>query len=221
MDIKICGARLPEEINILQQELVSYAGLWTGISGHPHNLEDNTFRMLAAQCRNVTPIAVCVSKPVESLLALLMPTRVRMVQLHGFNGPRDVAVLKSAGFAVIKTLHLSDDGNCPESRWLSAYRSAGCDVFLMDRFGGPDQIGSSGAALPQAVVRDWCHRLSGDRLWLAGGLAADRIASLSEGTSIETADVDSAARHAGLICRKAARMLVTASLPSDHYRETA
>jgi phosphoribosylanthranilate isomerase len=221
MDLKICGARFPEEIAILEEEAVSYVGLWTGISGHPHNLEDDHFARLAALCDQVVPIAVCVSKPVDQMLAQLHPTRVRMVQLHGFNTPRDVALLKAAGYSVIKTLHLSDQGTCPESRWLGAYRAAGCDIFLMDRYGGPNQIGSCGTALPEAVVRDWCHRLNSDRVWLAGGLAAERIAHLSDSTTLETADVDSAARHAGAISRKAARMLVTASLPTAYYRETA
>lgn len=221
METKICGATRPEEIAILEHEDVRYCGLWTGIAGHPNDLADAQFASLAACCRNVTPVAVCVRKPVADLVALLRPTRVRMVQLHGFNTPRDVAELKAAGFTVIKTLHLADQGQCPEARWIAAYDAAGCDIYLMDRFGGPDQIGSCGKALPEPVLRDWQHRLAGRRIWLAGGLTADRIASLSEQGGIEAFDIDSAARHAGQICRKAARMLVTAARPADSYRLTA
>ena len=147
METKICGATRPEEIAILEHEDVRYCGLWTGIAGHPNDLSDAQFASLAACCRNVTPVAVCVRKPVTDLVALLRPTRVRMVQLHGFNTPRDVAELKAAGFTVIKTLHLADQGQCPEARWIAAYDAAGCDIYLMDRFGGPDQIGSCGKAL--------------------------------------------------------------------------
>ncbi|WP_149141621.1 hypothetical protein [Gemmobacter caeruleus] len=221
METKICGARLPEEIDILEQEAVRYCGLWTGIEGHPNDLDDLRFTTLAARCRNLTPVAVCVRKPVQQVIALLTPTRVRMVQLHGFNTPRDVAMLKDAGFTVIKTLHLGEDGACPEARWISAYDKAGCDIYLMDRFGGADQIGSCGKALPEPVLRDWRHRLAGRRLWLAGGLTPDRIALLSEEGGIEAFDIDSAARHGGHICRKAARMLVTAARPAESYRHIA
>lgn len=221
METKICGARLPEEIAILEREEVRYCGLWTGIAGHPKDLDDRHFADLAGRCKTVRPVAVCVRKPVERLLDLLLPTRVRMVQLHGFNTPRDVARLKEAGLTVVKTLHLSDAGDCLEARWLSEYERAGCDIFLIDRFGGPGEIGSCGKALPGPVLRDWRHRLAGRRLWLAGGLTADRVAALSEEGGIEAFDIDSAARNAGQICRKAVRMLVTAARPAESWRQIA
>ncbi|WP_269584447.1 hypothetical protein [Roseibium sp. Sym1] len=221
MDIKICGATTLEEIELLQQEGARYTGLWTGIDGHRYNLDDTLFHTLADRCRRIIPVAVCVRKPVAGLVNLLKETRVRHVQLHGFNAPRDVALLKQAGYTVIKTLHLKDDGSCLEERWIEAYAKLGTDIFLADRYQDPSRIGSTGQPLPDSVAEKWMGRLAGHRIWLAGGLNVERVSLLSEGGRVETADIDTAARHLGKIARKASRLLVTASRPAGLFKETA
>lgn len=221
MRIKICGATSREEIVMLEQEGVAYVGLWTGIDGHRYNLSNAQFRDMAAACRSITPVAVCVRKPIDALLALLEDAPVNHVQLHGFNMPRDVALLKARRYSVIKTLHVTDDGTSPEARWIDKYADAGCDIFLIDRYGGPDQVGSSGQPLSENIAREWQKHLSGHRVWLAGGLTPDRVARLSEECAIETADVDTAARHLGFIARQPTRLLVTAALPVEAFQEIA
>lgn len=218
MDLKICGVTSRDELDILIQEGASYAGLWTGIGGHPRNLSDAKFLELAERCRDITPIAVCVKRPVRDIWVLLCNTDVRHVQLHGFNPPRDIAFLKERGVTVIKTVHVDDAGLSPIERLVDCYRQAGCDIFLIDRFGGGGNIGSGGVCLGGRMVQTWTERLAGARVWLAGGLTADRISDLSEGSGIEAVDVDSAARlNGGAITRKAARLLVVASSPSQDF----
>ncbi|SFR40201.1 hypothetical protein [Litoreibacter janthinus] len=220
MDLKICGVTNCEELDILTQEGAQYAGLWTGIDGHPRNLTDAKFLELAERCTSITPIAVCIKRPVSDLWALLKNTSVRHVQLHGFNSPRDIAFLKDKGMTVIKTVHVDDTGASPIDRLIDAYRSNGCDIFLIDRFGGRQEIGSSGVSLGSQMVQRWMDRLDGARIWLAGGLTADRICDLSESNGIEAVDVDSAARlNGGEITRKAARMLVIASSPTNLFQQ--
>jgi phosphoribosylanthranilate isomerase len=219
MDLKICGITHKNELDILHQEGARYAGLWTGIDGHPRNLSDARFAELADHCRRVTPVAVCVKRPVRTLWAMLQHTDIRHVQLHGFNVPSDIAYLRAQGCTVIKTLHVTDNGDCPGERLIEPCIDAGCDVFLIDRFGGRRSIGSSGVSLDPTVVQRWQSRLQGHRVWLAGGLTADRINDLAEHSAIETVDVDSAARRdGGAIDRKAARMLVLASAPSSQIQ---
>lgn len=221
MDLKICGATSLIDIEILKQEGVRYGGLWTGITGHRRNLSDEDFITFANACGSLAPIAVCVKKPVKELCALLKQTPVKHVQLHGFNLPKDVEYLKERGFTAIKTLHVDETGNCPIERLIDPYKTAGCDVFLIDRFGGGDKIGSSGKSLGAPVIEHWVNRLHGERIWLAGGLTTDRVADLSEYPDIETADVDSAARRFDTISRKATRLLAVAAIPSDHIRRSA
>ncbi|NUB45453.1 hypothetical protein GEU84_013730 [Fertoebacter nigrum] len=212
MDLKICGITSHDELDIVDQEGASYAGLWSGIAGHPRNLSDKSLTELAERCQNVAPVAVCVKRPVAELWNLIRETRVRHVQLHGFNPPRDIAFLKDRGVTLIKTVHVNDDGESPVDRLVDSYRTAGCDIFLIDRFGGRQAIGSSGVCLCSRSVARWLDRLEGARVWLAGGLTPDRICGLPEDRRIEAVDVDSAARMAcGAIHRKAARMLVLAA----------
>ncbi|UWQ06640.1 hypothetical protein [Aliiroseovarius crassostreae] len=219
MDVKICGITEQSELEILHQEGVRYAGFWTGINGHPHNLHDARFVELTGKCRDVTPVAVCVKRPVRTLWSMLQHTDVRHVQLHGFNAPGDVAFLKAQGCTVIKTLHVTDNGDCPGERLIEGYAKSGCDVFLIDRFGGRQAVGSSGIRLEQPIVQRWQHHLQGHRIWLAGGLTADSISTLADQPGIETVDVDTAARlDGGAIHRKAARMLVLASAPSSQIQ---
>ncbi len=220
MDLKICGITNSEELDILSQEGAKYAGLWTGIDGHPRNLSDAKFMELAERCDKITPIAVCVKRPMDDLWSLLKNTDVRHVQLHGFNSPRDISFLKDKGVTVIKTVHVNDEGVSPIERMIDAYHKNGCDIFLIDRFGDSQSIGSSGVSLGQKMVTSWTKRLDGARIWLAGGLTADRICDLSEGSGIEAVDVDSAARlNGGEITRKAARLLVIASSPTNLFQQ--
>ena len=219
MDLKICGITQRSELDILNQEGARYAGLWTGIENHPRNLCDARLAELAEACRRVTPVAVCVKRPVRDLWQLLKHTPVRHVQLHGFNPPSDIAYLKAQGVTVIKTVHVTDRGDCPAERLIAPYQAAGCDIFLIDRFGGRAAIGSCGVSLPQEAVSTWLERLQGKRIWLAGGLTADRVSLLADQPLIETVDVDTAARHqGGPIHRKATRMLVLASAPSHQFQ---
>ena len=221
MDIKICGTTTLEEVALLDQEGVHYTGLWTGMCGHPYNLDDVLFRTLAERCKCISPVAVCVRKPVTELLGLLKGTQVHHVQLHGFNTPRDIGLLKEAGYTVIKTLHLKDDGTCLEDRWIEAYAKLGTDIFLADRYQDSSRIGSTGQPLLETVVESWVGRLAGHRIWLAGGLNVERISALSERDWVEAVDIDTAARHLGKIARKATRLLITASQPTSFFKKTA
>ncbi|MBV2358162.1 hypothetical protein KUH32_00100 [Thalassococcus sp. CAU 1522] len=219
MDLKICGITNRTELDILEEEGARYAGLWTGIDGHPRNLNDARFMELAESCQTVMPVAVCVKRPVRDLWSLLRMTNVRHVQLHGFNPPGDIAYLKDKGMTLIKTLHVDDHGGCPLERLIDSYRDAGSDVFLIDRFGGRQAIGSSGVSLCSQQADRWRERLNGARIWLAGGLTATRICELAEDERFEAVDVDSAARlKGGAIHRKAARLLVLASSPSNLFQ---
>ncbi len=211
MDIKICGLRLRDEVEAVESAGVTYAGLWTGIEGHANNLSDGAFMELSSLFTRVTPVAVCIGRPFERVIDLTMRSLVGHVQLHGFNTPSDIELMKARGLTVIKTLHITPDGFCPEERWLDAYIKAGADIFLLDRFEGTQQIGSTGRSLDDDIVSAWCNRLAGQRIWLAGGLNAARLGALAGSGAVETADIDSAARRHGQIHPRAVRDLVTAA----------
>lgn len=99
---------------------------------------------------------------------MLQRCAISWLQLHGFTPPGDVARLKQQQLKIIKTLHVSDNGDCPELRWLADYDAAGVDVYLIDRFVDRQQIGSTGQSLPRSVIDPLLVRLAGRRIWLAG-----------------------------------------------------
>ena len=199
MKIKICGATQLNEIDIANQCAVDYIGLWTGIEQHPRTLSEDNLVQLAKTCHGPQPVAVCV-KPVFPLLGeMLQRCAIPWSQLHGFTPPGEVARLKQQQLKIIKTLHVSDNGDCPELRWLPDYDAAGVDIYLIDRFVNRQRLGSTGQALPRTVIDTLLGQLAGRRIWLAGGITAATIGEFSAIPGIETLDIDSAARSDGII----------------------
>lgn len=199
MKIKICGATQLDEINIANQCAVDYLGLWTGIEQHPRTLSENRLAQLAMACNGPQPVAVCVKPSYPALGEMLQRCAIEWLQLHGFTPPGEVARLKTQRLKIIKTLHVSDSGDCPELRWLPDYDAAGVDVYLVDRFVDRQRLGSTGQALPRTVIETLLARLAGRRIWLAGGITATTIGEFAIIDGIEALDIDSAARSNGLI----------------------
>ncbi len=219
MKLKVCGATKVDEVHDVADAGADYVGLWTGMGNHPRNLDNDSFVRLANECGDAKPVAVCVKFDPDPLCRLMDRAGVRIVQMHGFTLPAGVKLMKERGFTVIKVLHIADDGAAPEARWLPAFAHAGVDIFLLDRHGRRGEIGSTGKALPVNTVRRWVKRLGGERLWLAGGLTADRILSLDVASRVEAADVDSAARIDGRLAYDSVAMLSAAVALKAHQMQ--
>ncbi len=155
--------------------------------------------LLAKACNGPQPVAVCVKPVFPQLGEVLQRCAIPWLQLHGFTPPRDVARLKQQQLKIIKTLHVSDNGDCPELRWLPDYDAAGVDIYLIDRFVDCQRLGSTGQALSRTVRETLLTRLAGRRIWLAGGISADTIGEFAAIPGIEALDIDSAARSNGII----------------------
>ncbi|OMH29122.1 hypothetical protein [Motiliproteus sp. MSK22-1] len=199
MNLKICGATSVREISLLDSVGVKFVGLWTSISGHKRNLDDDHFTTLATRCRRVKPVAVCVKPDIEHVANLCESTGVEWVQLHGFGPPSQVQEFNKRGLKVIKTLHVTDAGDCPEIRWLDDYDKAGVNVFLIDRFVDRQAIGSTGQSLPPRVLRETIDLLSGRHIWLGGGLNICNLADTFDYPEIDVIDIDNAARTGSII----------------------
>lgn len=199
MKIKICGATRLSEIEIANQCAVDYIGLWIGIEQHPRTLAEEMLAQLTRACNGPQPVAVCIKPPRPGMIDALKRSDVQLLQLHGFTPPGEVARLKQQQLKIIKALHVSDSGDCPELRWLPDYDAAGVDVYLIDRFVDRQRPGSTGQALPRPVIDSLLARLQGRRIWLAGGIAAATIGSFAAIPGIEALDIDSAARRDGVI----------------------
>jgi phosphoribosylanthranilate isomerase len=206
--VKICGATLADEVAGLASAEADLVGLWHGVRHGHANLTLDTLALLssvAAAHGGPRPVLVTTESDVDTLRLAVTRSRVRWVQLHGYQPPSAVRALRSAcpGVTVVKALHVRD-GVCVEQVLVGAYERSGVDVFLLDSLTGDGRLGSTGQTIDPAVVVALADRLSRPFL-LAGGLTsakADRFRQVTAHPRFLGIDVDSAARgRDGLIAQ--------------------
>ncbi|MBM7773747.1 phosphoribosylanthranilate isomerase [Actinokineospora baliensis] len=173
--VKVCGATRTSDLAALGG--VDLVGLWCGVRGGHANLSPSTFAELASR-GGPEPVLVTFTDDANGLVGLAQATGVRWVQLHGFQPPRVVKVLKGAGLTVVKALHVRA-GVCLEEALVGAYEQAGVDMFLLDCVGPDGALGSTGRTLAEEVVLGIANRLSRPFL-LSGGITPDNAADFRE-----------------------------------------
>lgn len=203
MITKVCGATSRHDLEVLATAGADMVGLWHGIPGGRADLSATELARLAAAARTARqpqPVLVTFIRDPAELADILAATRVRWVQLHGYQPPGVVRELKArgpAGLTVVKVLHLRDR-ECPEHGLIGAYERAGTDVFLLDAMTAGGRIGSTSHRLTSGAVSEMAGRLSLPFL-LAGGICAAARAA-HEATVAHPLflgiDVDTAARDA-------------------------
>lgn len=200
MLVKICGATGTGEVAALATAGADLVGLWHGVR---HGHADLTLTELAdladaARAHAVPrPVLVTMESDVDRLRRAVARSRVRWIQLHGYQQPGTVRALRSAcpGLSVVKAVHVRG-GTCVEQALLGAYERAGVDVFLLDSLTGDGRPGSTGQAIDPEVAATLADRLQRPFL-LAGGLTAanaDRFRHVTAHPRFLGIDVDSAAR---------------------------
>jgi phosphoribosylanthranilate isomerase len=198
--VKICGATVAGEVAGLAAAGADLVGLWHGVR---HGHADLTLDALAQLSGVATahgrprPVLVTTESDVDILRPAVTRSRVRWVQLHGYQPPGTVRALRSAcpGLTVVKALHVRA-GVCVEQALLGAYERSGVDVFLLDSLTGDGRLGSTGQTIDPGVVTTIADRLSRPFL-LAGGLTASNAARFRQVAAHPRflgIDVDSAGR---------------------------
>lgn len=198
LEIKICGATSEQEVSAVSTAGADLVGLWWGVSGSPLSLPEADLESLADAARRhgSTPCMVTFERTAERIAARLQDSRIRVVQLHGFQPP-DVALrLRRLAPAVriLKVLHI-EGSTCLDSRWIEGYQRAGVDGFILDAVVG-SRVGSTATGVSPSVAATILDRVSLPTL-IAGGLGptvseAHRV--LLGHPRLEGIDVDSAAR---------------------------
>lgn len=195
--VKVCGAVTEAEVTALAEAGADLVGLWHGVPGGRADLPVARLPALAAAARaaGLRPVLVTFGSDPEELLDGLAPSRVRWVQLHGFQPPSVVRRLKKAGVTVVKVLHVRA-GECLERSLLRAYERAGTDCFLLDSVNAAGRIGSTAQTLGDAVATGLADQLERPFL-LAGGVGATNahaFPGVRAHPRFLGIDVDSAAR---------------------------
>ena len=175
MQLKICGVTNPDEVSLLASLPVDLIGIWYGVPGGHADVSLAQCRRLAAAASatgTLEPVLVTFLNDAADLREAALRSRVRWLQLHGYQPPGLVRAVKAAapGTRVIKVLHVRGE-HCAEARLIRAYEKAGVDVFLLDAVDDDGRTGSTGRPLDAGVVRALAARLTRPFL-LAGGVSA-------------------------------------------------
>lgn len=210
--IKICGATQPADIDLLAGFGIDLVGLWHGVPDGHAELSGHELTMLAGAARangTVHPVLVTLLSDVEAIRAAVRESGVDWIQLHGYQPPAVVRMVKAAvppGLTVVKVLHVRE-GACLERTLIRSYERAGVDFFLLDAVSEGGRIGSTARPLAPGVVVDLAERMSRP-FFLAGGISAHNRADYDEVTRQPRffgIDVDTNARgpdgtlHAGRV----------------------
>jgi phosphoribosylanthranilate isomerase len=107
-------------------------------------------------------------------------------QLHGGAAPEVVARLLAAGLLVLPVLRLSGDADLDR---LHTYQMVDCPLLIEPRVEG--QLGGAGVPLPTELAVRARERLSGRRMFLAGGLTPENVADMVRAIRPDAVDVSS------------------------------
>ena len=214
MQVKICGVTTPTELRLLEQAGVNYAGLWFGMPQGRYSLERDSLLTLArAPLARLRCIGVTTASEPEQIADVVRGTGMAGVQLHGFQLPRMVQSLKQRlddRLELFKVLHVQA-GKCLEQPLLRQYAASGVDAFILDNFISRRQPGSTGERIPTTVVAELVELLGAERLFLAGGMDAERIRVLRAGWPLRGVDIDTGARNPAGIDPQRVRAIVAAA----------
>jgi phosphoribosylanthranilate isomerase len=190
--LKICGLRQPEQAAAIAGLGVDAIGV-IAVPGSPRWLAPAERPALFAAMRAASPhclgVLVCAD-PQDDDLADLDPRQGHgVIQLHGDESAERCQQLRQRfGCAVWKAIRLRQ----PDDRAkLEAYAGA-VDAVLLDAW-VPDQLGGTGHRIPLEWLQNWRPGLP---WWLAGGITAERAATVLQQVSPTGLDASSGVERA-------------------------
>lgn len=219
LQIKICGITRLEELHMLDQAGVDYAGLWFHVPRGKYSLDRERFSTLVqTPLRRLRCIGVTIEKDPRVITEFVHGSGVVGVQLQGFQLPNEVLTIKRClddRIEVFKVLHVQR-GTCLEQRFLRQYAKCGADAFILDSFISRHQPGSTGEPIPPTTVLDLMDRLGPERLFLAGGVDDNAIRAFHFGSALRGVDMDTGVRVDGKIDRGRVLAVVSAARSTNN-----
>lgn len=159
--IKICGLSRPQDIDYVNEARPDWCGFIINFPKSHRNVTPEQVRALRAGLDpSILPVGVFVDQPVEEIARLLNSGAISIAQLHGREGPDDIAALRALapGCQVWKAFQIRSAAD------LEAALASPADLVLLDSGQGTGQ------------TFDWSLIAGADRPFLlAGGLTADNI----------------------------------------------
>lgn len=159
--IKICGLSRPQDIDYVNEARPDWCGFIINFPKSHRNVTPEQVRALRAGLDpSILPVGVFVDQPAEEIARLLNSGAISIAQLHGREGPDDIAALRALapGCQVWKAFQIRSAAD------LEAALASPADLVLLDSGQGTGQ------------TFDWSLIAGADRPFLlAGGLTADNI----------------------------------------------
>ena len=211
--VKICGTTESSELSMLDEAGVDYAGLWFLVPDGKYSLNQQQFSQLShTPLRQLKCIGVTTENNPDAIARFVKDSNLSGVQLHGFQLPKEVQMIKSrlGDCEILKVLHIQK-GKCLEKPLLKEYAKSGADAFILDNFISREKSGSTGEKIPAQTVKELVDILGAERLFLAGGLDGDEIRSIRPNIPLFGVDIDSGARIASKINKSRVRSIVAAA----------
>jgi phosphoribosylanthranilate isomerase len=164
--VKICGLSTPETVDAAVEAGADAVGFVLA-PGSPRTIDAATAAVLRARVpQGVETVGVFRGQGVAEVLDLARASGVSTVQLHGDESPGDVAVVRAAGFRVVRAVSASRFAAEAEEERVAF----GEDALLLDAVDpGAGAVFDAGPLLAAPPTRDWL---------LAGGLTPGNVAGL-------------------------------------------
>lgn len=159
--IKICGLSRPQDIDYVNEARPDWCGFIINFPKSHRNVTPEQVRALrAGLAPSVLPVGVFVDRPAEEIAQLLKDGTISVAQLHGHEGPEDIAALRALapGCQIWKAFKVRSAADLEEAL------ASPADLVLLDNGQGTGQ------------TFDWSLVTGVKRPFLlAGGLTPDNI----------------------------------------------
>jgi len=216
--IMICGTRRREDISLLVEAGVDAIGLITEVW---QDIPCNLSRAEARELRQLIPpfvssVLIITEERVEEICHMAEQVSPDVLQLHGFNTPRDVAAIKERLSAkIIKTLHFQGErmaeGDDPV-RYARQYIEAGADAILVDSY-QQDKVGATGETMSLDLARKLRDGIYPVPLIIAGGLHSENVACAIDKVKPYAVDVFSGVTIGGYLDAERVRRFIARVRP--------
>lgn len=202
--VMICGSRRHEDINLLVEAGVDAIGLITEV------WQDIPCKLSRAEARELnqlippftSSVLIVTEERVDEICRMADYTLPDILQLHGFNTPEDVAVLKERlRIKIMKTLHFQGErmaeGNDPIG-CAEQYITAGASAILIDSF-QEDKVGATGKTVGLNLARKLRDEIYPIPLIMAGGLNLENVVHIIDKVKPFAVDVFSGVTAGGYL----------------------
>ncbi len=185
--VKICGITRETDALAAISAGADFLGFntWTGTKRHI-DIEKNQAWISALPVRRV---ALLINAPIDFAARIAALPCIDALQLHGDESPAECARIAALGKPIIKALRSNDPAITEGADSFST-----TDVLLDAHV--PGAFGGTGARVDLDLARNFRERHPQLRMWLAGGLRPENVASAAAFVRPAVVDVSSGVESA-------------------------